>query len=276
MDLIKEDQKLKHRRPGFSFHTSFEKHWLGGDAFKTHFLNSLTVIFPSGERFFIRSVKKVLPHITDKNLKTESLNFIKQEAQHAHEHSKLFKMLDKQGYDTKLLVSSIEKLIRQYLEPYNTEQFNLSLTAGFEHITALLSEISLSENFTKEAPKDLKELFDWHAAEEIEHRCVAFDALLEINPSYVLRILGLTYAYIILSVLVTICTSYFLYKDGLLFKKQTIASGIKMLFTQERLLLKALNIFIRYLDPNFHPSQSDIDSLADMVFSTEKYMGQFS
>jgi predicted metal-dependent hydrolase len=34
----------------------------------------------------------------------------------------------------------------------------------------------------------------WHAAEEIEHKAVAFDVLKAVDPSYALRIAGLAYA----------------------------------------------------------------------------------
>jgi uncharacterized protein len=110
----------------------------------------------------------------------------------------------------------------------------------------------------------MRELLLWHAAEEIEHKSVAFDVLKQVNPSYALRIAGLALATINL-------TGFW-------------AVGAIMLLRQEKLgwhgvrgQLRAMRarhggdpimrrVFARgireYLRRDFHPSQNDNYALA--------------
>jgi uncharacterized protein len=260
-------RNIIHRKPNFTFEEEFEKHWLGGSPFKTHFLNSLTLIFPTGEKYFIRSINKVLKKVKKKNLKQEAYQFIKQEAQHSMEHEKFFKVLERQGYDIRKLVGILDKLVTNYFEPFFSKESNMAITSGLEHITALLAEISLEENFLKEAPQKLQELFNWHAAEEIEHRAVAFDVLKEIDDSYQKRLLGITVAYVLMSAYAGVSTVHLLHQDKLLFKKETVKDFTSMFFTDEKLFFKAVSIFFRYLDPDFHPDKQDIDELSESFFN---------
>lgn len=260
-------RNIIHRKPDFSFEEEFDKHWLGGSPFKTHFLNSLTLIFPTGEKYFIRSINKVLKRVKSKGLKKEAFQFIKQEAQHSHEHEKFFSVLERQGYDIKKLVKFLDDLVTKKFEPFFSEEYNMAITSGLEHITALLAEISLEENFLEEAPQKLQDLFNWHAAEEIEHRSVAFDVLNEIDSNYDKRLIGITIAYVLMSTYAGAATVHLLNQDKLLFKKETLKDFTKMFFTEEKLFFKAVSIFFRYLDPDFHPDKQDIDELSNTFFN---------
>lgn len=261
-------RQIIHRRPNFNFNENYPKHWLGGSPFKTHFLNSLTIIFPTGEKYFIRSIKNYLNQIESQLLKEEAKLFIKQESEHFKEHEKFFKILTDQGYQYTNLVGMLDKIVANILEPYLDDKTNLSITAGLEHITALLSEISLEENFLESAPQKLQDLFNWHAAEEIEHRAVAFDVLQAITQSYGKRIQGIIIGYVIISIFSALSTSYLLYQDKELFKFKTIKDFSDIFFFDEKLFFKAIKIFMRYLSPDFHPNNEELDDLASPVFAT--------
>jgi hypothetical protein len=269
--MKRNQSSIKHRKPGFVFDTSIPRHWLGGSAFKTHLLNSFTLIFPCGERFFIRSVKRCLAKVASPETRAEAMAFIKQEAQHALEHQRFFKILEQQGYNPERIHRLIESLVARVLEPLNGEQFNLALTAGFEHITALLAEISLEREFLAPAPEELRNLYDWHAAEEIEHRNVAFDVYNEVSGHYFLRILGLFYAYCILGALSSTITAYLLARDGELLSLKTMRDALDMMLVKEKLFFRGISIFARYLDPGFHPSKENVDSLAEQVFGSSQW-----
>src|SRR5690606_20119898 len=58
----------RQRNLKFDFGGDFPRHWLGGDALGSHVVNSLNLLFPEGERFFIRSVTHFLPRIKDPEL----------------------------------------------------------------------------------------------------------------------------------------------------------------------------------------------------------------
>lgn len=261
--MLMKPRNIIHRKPDFTFHEHFEKHWLGGSPFKTHFLNSLTLIFPTGEKYFIRSVKKVLNKVKSKTLIKQAHQFIKQEAQHSHEHEKFFKVLERQGYEISSLIKILDNLVTKNFEPFFSEEYNIAITSGLEHITSLLAEISLEENFLKEAPQKLQDLFNWHAAEEIEHRAVAFDVLNEVDPKYDKRLIGILISYLFMSTYAGVATIHLLHQDKLLLKKETIKDFTSMFFTDEKLFFKAISIFFRYLNPDFHPDKHDIDKLSE-------------
>ena len=44
----------------------FARHWAGGDAYRSMLLNALSMMFPTGEQFFIDAVKAALPRIEGK------------------------------------------------------------------------------------------------------------------------------------------------------------------------------------------------------------------
>ena len=89
-----------------------------------------------------------------------------------------------------------------------------------------------------------------------------------LNPCYIIMLADI---YINSTWLILIST-YFLHKDGLLFKTDTVTDALKMFFTEEKLFFRACSIFFRYLDPRFHPSQSDIDELAEFVFKSQQHL----
>jgi uncharacterized protein len=257
-----------HRRADLNFDKEYDKHWHSGSPFKTHFLNSLNILFPIGEQFFIRSIKKVLKQVDQPGLKEQAINFIKQETEHTKEHTKFLKILKKQGYKFEELFEKLDNLFKNHMEPLAGENLNLAVTSGLEHITALFSEISLSENFMEGAPKELKDLFDWHAAEEIEHRAVAFDVLNNVSSNFALRVYGLVHAYFIMSVCSSFFTVYLLHQDKLLFNKNTFKDFVKLFFIEEKLFFKAISIFFRYLDPNFHPDKEELSHLGEDILNS--------
>lgn len=259
---------MKVRKPDFNFKTDTPAHWVAGSPFKTHLCNSFTLLFPAGEKFFIRSVQKILPKITDERLKAEARLFIRQEAQHYLEHEKFFQILKAQGYDIEKILNVVDKVVTNISENHLTDKTAMAITAGCEHLTALLSEIALTDNFFKDAPEDLKALFEWHSGEELEHRSVAFDVLEVADSSYPHRVAGLIGAYVFFVALTTYITTSLMWQDKSLFRVRTIKDAMNIFFFEHMLLPKAAGIFARYLLPDFHPSRyKELEELAESVFN---------
>ncbi len=190
---------------------------------------------------------------------------MRQEAQHALEHEKFFQFLRDSGHDVDQIQLIVEKVITRFVETAASSKTCLSLTAGFEHLTALLSEIALTDDFFEDAHPDLRKLFEWHAIEEIEHRSVAFDVLNETDPNYIHRAAGLLGAYIIFSGLSALITGKLLFNDRALFKKSTLKEAMDVFFFDQALLPKATVIFARYLLPGFHPSKYKVDEVDEII-----------
>lgn len=185
---------LKARR----FTEKFEhlpRHWAGGSALATHVANGVNLLFPAGERFFVRSVRRYLAQIDDDpELKAAVRGFAQQEGLHAQAHERLFAELEGQGYAIKPFLKVYEAVAYGFLEKVTSDELHLATTAAAEHFTALLAESFLTEDIGDIMPDSIRRLFSWHAAEEIEHRAVAFEVLQRVNPSYGLRMRGLAMA----------------------------------------------------------------------------------
>ena len=176
------------------------RHWLGGSVVATQIANGVNLLFPAGERFFVRSVHRYLDRVTDPGLRAQIKGFFGQEGRHAREHERFFDILRGQGYELARFLKLYEKLAFGMIERVAPPELALATTAACEHFTALLAENALRLRILDEiADPAMRALLLWHAAEEIEHRAVAFDVLQHVNPSYALRVGGLAMATSLLS-----------------------------------------------------------------------------
>jgi uncharacterized protein len=148
----------------------------GGDLIGSHLIAGLSALFPDGEDFFVRSVRKVRDQMTDPELKRQVAGFIGQEALHGREHRGLNDRLDELGYPTK----RFERFTRRSFavrERLMSDLSNLAATAALEHYTATFAELLLTSAELREqcGHEGIRDLLLWHALEESEHKAVAFD-----------------------------------------------------------------------------------------------------
>ena len=90
---LDSDTEIPIRRPAHSLSRDLPRHWYGGDAFATHFLNALSSTFPFGEAFFVRSVLRYRGQIDDARLLDNIRGFAGQEGQHSRVHDEHVEML---------------------------------------------------------------------------------------------------------------------------------------------------------------------------------------
>ena len=169
------------------------RHWLASHPVATAISNGINMLFPHGERFFVRSVNHFLPRITDPELRAQIKGFFGQEGRHARAHDQFNQILRAQGFEIDRFLDGYKRLA-SWLEAHTPPKLNLAVTAAAEHFTAILAEGAFTRNILDAAAPEMRQLLAWHAAEEIEHKAVAFDVLRAVDPSYALRILGLAYA----------------------------------------------------------------------------------
>lgn len=250
-----------------------DRHWLAGLPFLTHMCNSFTLLFPDAERYFIRTVRIFEGNVKSPRLKEDLKGFTGQEASHAAMHEKLWNILENQGYDTETFLTLYRKFAFDFLENSLSDKMNLSLTAGLEHFTALLAEVGLRSGYLEKSDPLMAEIFAWHAAEEIDHKSAAFDLLKETDESYILRIAGILLAAVLFTGFTSFGIVSFLSQDGLLFDERTFREISDFFFGKTEMAGNSFRIFLEYFDPSFHPSQKDIDYLAEEVFKNlnEKY-----
>ena len=172
---------IRPRHPTFHLEEPLAGDWNGGDPFRTAFFNAMSLSFPSGERFFIDSVREHEPLIRDPALREAIRGFIGQEAVHRRIHQAYNETFCRQrGYDLDELEAPLLKRIewsRENLSPLA----RLAATVALEHLTAMLAAALLARRSETLAGADprVAEVWLWHAVEETEHKAVAFDVYAE-------------------------------------------------------------------------------------------------
>jgi predicted metal-dependent hydrolase len=238
--------------------------WFYESPLATHVANGLNLLFPKGERFFVRSVRHYLPRIEDPALRARVQGFFGQEGLHAREHERFFDILREQGFELDEWLAWYDHVAYDLVEKNASPALRLAVTAAAEHFTATFAERALSMDFLDNAHPVVRDLLRWHAAEEIEHKSVAFDVLETVDPSYALRLAGLAVA--------TLCLAGFW------------ISATRMLVAQEPAEARARAVrelrrrgpdrpgifdgtmrraFLAYARPGFHPSQMKNEHLAE-------------
>jgi uncharacterized protein len=238
------------------------RHWLGGRALPTHIANGANLLFPAGERFFIRSVLRYLDRIEDAELRTQISGFCGQESHHAHAHERQFEILRAQGFDVDRFLRRFERIAFGFIEPKAPPSLRLAVTAALEHFTAIMGENALREGHLQPAHPAMRQLLLWHAAEEIEHKSVAYDVLQQVAPSYALRMAGLAIAAVGLAGFWAAATASLLRQDAEVDRKRLREEWREL--RQRHSIFK--RVFLRgvreYVRRDFHPWQNDNLALA--------------
>jgi predicted metal-dependent hydrolase len=241
------------------------RHWLANSPAATAISNGINLLFPHGERFFVRSVNYYLDRIEDPELRAQIKGFFGQEGRHAREHDRFNNILRAQGYEIDQFLDSYMKL-STWVEERIPPKLRLAITAASEHFTAILAEGALSEGVLDACDPRMQKLLAWHAAEEIEHKAVAYDVLQKIDPSYRLRVLGLVMATVMLGGFWIWAATALLRQDGLSWWRA--GRQMRQLEHRDPVIRRVFLRGIRqYLRRDFHPSHNRNDHLAAEWFA---------
>lgn len=253
------------RAPRFGLDASVPRAWLGGSIVASHVVNALSLVFPEGERFFIRSVKHHLSAIEDDPELLERVRgFFGQEGRHGHEHDKHNRMLEAHGFDVERFLRPYREIGYAKIEPATPPHLRLSATVALEHMTATLAEIALTTGVLDDAHEEVRRLLFWHAAEEIEHRSVAFDVLARVDPRMRTRIAGLGIATSMLALWFALAFAMMLDEEKKLAPVHDDARAGRRFAREVRRALPIFGKAMRqYLRRDFHPESGLAQELAD-------------
>ena len=180
------------------------RHWVGGDPYRTAFFNALSAVFPHGEAFMIRSMAAWVDRLPEP-LRAEARLFIEQEAAHTREHAVMNKGLVEAGYEVEPLQGAIKAFVSFFEGAGDVTK--IGATMCIEHLTAIVAaEVLEKPHHLADADEELRELWIWHAIEEIEHKAVAFDVW-----SYATRDWSAARRYLVRSSLMTAITASFFF-----------------------------------------------------------------
>ncbi|MBN8221182.1 MAG: metal-dependent hydrolase [Spirochaetes bacterium] len=241
------------------------------NVFRRAYLVGLSLLFPEGERFFIRAVKRYADQISDPQLKKDVKSFIAQEAQHGRQHELLNEKIFGSRYDVDSFLKNwtgfafgfLEKFSEKYL-PYGGGKLEVAVTAAAEHFTATWGAAALkSESFAKFDSQSIKDLIYWHAIEEIEHKHVAFDVMREVDANYFLRTGAMVItAFLIGGLSVWGFAHIFRQEKNIDWGQVIRALGYES-FDKDGMFRQFAVAFVTYFKPNFHPSDMDDKALFD-------------
>ncbi len=245
------------------------KYWFAGSQGATQIANGVNLLFPAGERFFIRSVRRYLDRVTP-DLAAQVKGFFGQEGRHAQAHERLFDTMRAQGFDIDSILERYEKVAYEGIEKRTPEAIRLAVTVALEHFTAILAEDALTADGLAHADPEIRRLLEWHAVEELEHKAVAFDVMKQVNPSYLLRVAGMILATLTLSGFWIWSTRELLAQEGTTLReamKELRALREEAVRRGETRVIQpvARRVFLRgireYLKPSFHPNDRDHSAL---------------
>jgi uncharacterized protein len=176
------DLTITPRDVRFGRNRALGRYWLNDDPIATAFYNALSVTFPKGEAYFCESVKAFRDGTNDK-LAGEIRAFVKQEVIHSREHVAFNRHVTDQGYDIAPLERDVEESIA--LSVGKPAIGSLAATMALEHFTAMLAhELIANPRHLKGGEEQAAALWRWHAAEEIEHKGVAYDTWLHATKDW--------------------------------------------------------------------------------------------
>ena len=160
-----------------------------GDLVMSHVVAVLSAMFPEGEDFFVRSVRRFADRVTDPELKEQVAGFIGQEVTHGREHRELNERLHQMGYPTR----RVDRMVKRSLAfqfRHMPALVPLATTAALEHYTATLAETLLTDERAQAllGETEVRSMLLWHALEESEHKSVAFDVFRAAGGSERMRI----------------------------------------------------------------------------------------
>ncbi len=236
-------------------------HWSPGQPEFSHVANGFMATLPYLEPYFIHNIHAAAGKLPAGELRAEADGFNEQEARHAQQHRAWNQVLARRypGFE------AIEEALKGKLAASrrgDSLAFRLAYTAGFEAITyqVVCFIMDERERWLGGADPRMVAMLTWHAAEEVEHKSVAFDVYQAFHGGYWLRVWGL-----ICALMQTIrdlrkFTQHMLRADGL----WTNPASRKRLSKVRRALLGRMIPPLRsYLRPSYHPTEHPVPKVID-------------
>jgi predicted metal-dependent hydrolase len=249
------------RRMDYNFENT-PKYWCANDPAMTHYFTGLSTLFPEGESYFVRSVRALREHAKlNEALDRVISAFIGQEAMHSKEHHAFHISAQQHGMNPE----SLEKatgIVLKGLEKVFSKKWNLLVTVGLEHYTAVLV-VSMMETVNEYmTDKTIRDLWLWHSVEETEHKAVAFDLYEYLYGNglnaYLPRVTIFTLSLILITGLSTIYQIVLMKRDKQLSNLKTWQNFFNFAAKQYKTFIPKFFEYYRY---DFHPNQTNEKNL---------------
>jgi predicted metal-dependent hydrolase len=246
----------------FALDESVPQYWHGGRRSVSIFLDNLSVFFPAGERFFVKAVRAHQAFVKDEKLQAEVRAFCGQEGVHGREHEH-YNELVRRFYPTEEMEKRVEALL-DHVSARAPEIGQLGVTCALEHFTALLGHFLLRDpRLLEGAHPSMDALWRWHAAEENEHKTVAFDVFKAAGGTYRTRVWTMVGATVIFWAKVIEQQARMMEASDILYSPEEWTALLRFLFIDPGGMFPLIQKYFQYFRPNFHPADIDSDGVLD-------------
>lgn len=245
--------ELRARDLVFDLTDAISTHWSSEHPEFSQYANALMAALPHLEPFFIQNLREAIGRVSDPHLREEAAAFAQQEAYHAQQHRRWNRILADRYPGFEALEQRIKARLNESKRKHSLP-FRLAYTAGYEAITYQVACFIMAERhvWLKGADPRVVALLCWHAAEEIEHKSVAFDVFEAIDGAYWLRVLGLAHALVHTMADLRRMARHLLRADRVFESFQ----GRRRVWRVRWALAKGVLPELRhYLRPSYHPSE---------------------
>ncbi len=234
--------------------------WNKGSVHLSQFMNTLSIFFPVGERFFIDAVRQYRDQITEPELKKAVTAFIGQEAMHGREHEEYNELLFARVPEA----AQVERIVFALLEQVKKlpPRMRLSATIALEHFTAIMADGLLKETRVLDgAQPQYAKLWRWHALEETEHKAVAYDVWEAVmgrgTGAYVERSAGMVAATVIFWSIMIPAYVAVIRREGKLTDLKGWRFLVQNIATTVPFFPRLLKPYMDYFRRDFHPWDHD-------------------
>lgn len=248
---------IEPRKVNIDFESGSERYWYRGSPGLTFFIDSLSTLFPEGEKFFIESVRNFADRIDDPELEKQARAFYAQEGQHTREHRDYNARVAARGFD----VPKIERETKFFLDlarRFLSKKDQLAITCALEHFTAIMAHQLLADpSYTEGTPEAYAQLWRWHAAEETEHKSVAYDVYQAVGGGYFRRTFTMLTVTAGFMFAVARIWLHMMVRDRKLLDLKSWGALIKWGLINPGFARKSARLWLDYFKPGFHPWDHD-------------------
>lgn len=249
---------LPTRRVRFEYPSDFDPAWNRALPEFAFGANSVSLLMPYAEPYFIRSIRAALVDLDDR-LRPRVESFLRQESGHYRQHRR-FNDLIAERYRG---IRHLERWIAGaygWLGRTRSVRFNVAFAAASETIAFALARWSEAhlDDFFDEGDPVATTLFLWHLAEEVEHKAVAYDVFEAIDGSRLRYSIAMLSTFTLLAWFAIIGTLLMVIGSGRMWRPVTY---VRLLRWSVSLAFAVLPVMAASALPGHHPSD-----LADPVF----------
>ncbi len=253
-DAFPDGVAMQPREYSFEDLEAIPKNWTLDNPLITHFQNAFSIMIPPGERFFIDSVKAFEGRVDDEEGKALIAAFVRQEGLHGEAHDRFNASIARFGIDISRQQSYAERVFRR-TRRWLPARIQLGITVFSEHLTAVGAHALLSSpEAADELEPQMLSFWRWHAAEELEHKSVAFDLFTRVGGGYFTRMASVGAAALFLALPMLRISRSLVREDP---EVPTTAHRRQAREIGWRDVKEQAPLFLAYFRPGFHPWQID-------------------